>query len=75
MAYNKQYDQIPLWKLIKAFDEMTGDVEYNLKAYRIPEKKREMDRLLVFYNSILGRLKEYEQIEAELTKQQLKLDL
>ena len=66
MAYKKEYDQIPLPKLIKAFEEMTDDVEYDLKAKRIPEKKREADRVLKFYNSVLGRLKRLNEIETQL---------
>ncbi len=70
MAYNKEYDVIPLPKLIEAFEEMTGDLDYKVNALRVPEKIRETKSLLRMYNSILGRLKRLKEMET-----QLKLDL
>ncbi len=66
MPYNKDYDQIPLPKLIKVHEEMIEDLEWELKAKKIPEKKRTADRMLTFYNSVLGRLKRLEEIETQL---------
>lgn len=73
MAYNKEYDQIPLPKLIKALEDMTDDLEYDLRAKRIPSKKKAADNSLRFFNSLLGKLKEYETIEKQLIEKQLKL--
>lgn len=45
---------------------MTDDLEYDLKAKKIPSRKKDADNSLRFFNSLLGRLKRLNEIQTQL---------
>ncbi len=63
MAYNKQYDTMPLEECIRVHNEITEDSEYKLSKTKSPKSKRHELAFLKFHNSVLGRLQELKNIK------------